>query len=119
MSSSLSEVEETLTRIQSHRGVVGVLILSSTGHAIRSSLDAAATEQYGALLSQLAAKAAAVARTLDPEDDLVSACNSARGKARGGGLGARSGCATLTEAAAQGGEPSPPPNLTLPPARPS
>ncbi|GMI31285.1 hypothetical protein TeGR_g6923 [Tetraparma gracilis] len=71
MSSSLSEVEETLTRIQSHRGVVGVLILSSTGHAIRSSLDAAATEQYGALLSQLAAKAAAVARTLDPEDDLT------------------------------------------------
>jgi dynein light chain roadblock-type len=68
---SLSEVEETLTRIQSHRGVVGVLILTSSGTAIRSSLPPAETDQYAALISQLATKASSVARTLDPSDDLT------------------------------------------------
>ena len=34
-----SEVEETLKRIQSHRGVKGVLIVSADGVPIRSNLD--------------------------------------------------------------------------------
>lgn len=52
-----SEVEETLRRIQSHRGVKGVLIVSADGVPIRSDLDNDLTNTYAALLSQLAMKA--------------------------------------------------------------
>lgn len=52
-----SEVEETLRRIQSHRGVKGVLIVSADGVPIRSDLDNDVTNTYAALLSQLAMKA--------------------------------------------------------------
>lgn len=54
------EVEETLRRIQSHRGVKGVLIVSADGVPIRSDLDTEETNAYAALLSQLATKARGV-----------------------------------------------------------
>ncbi len=57
-----SEVEETLKRIQSHRGVKGVLIVSADGVPIRSNLDDDETQTYAALLSQLATKARNVVR---------------------------------------------------------
>ena len=66
-----SEVEETLKRIQSHRGVKGVLIVSADGVPIRSNLDDDETQTYAALLSQLASKAANVVRTLDETDELT------------------------------------------------
>ncbi|GMI37934.1 hypothetical protein TrCOL_g5138 [Triparma columacea] len=69
--SSIAEVEETLARIQSHKGVKGVLICTKSGSAVRSSLPPAETETYAALITQLALKAASVARTLDPTDDLT------------------------------------------------
>jgi dynein light chain roadblock-type len=48
-----SEVEETLKRIQSHRGVKGVLILNQEGIPIRSNLNQEDTDTYAALISQL------------------------------------------------------------------
>jgi dynein light chain roadblock-type len=53
-----SEVEETLKRVQSHKGVEGVLIMNSEGIPIRSNLSAEDTETYCALVSQLSMKAA-------------------------------------------------------------
>ena len=48
-----SEVEETLKRIQSHRGVEGVLIINNDGMTLKSTLDAEQTEQHAALISQV------------------------------------------------------------------
>lgn len=66
-----SEVEETLKRIQSHKGVKGVLIMNSEGVPIRSNLPAEETENYTALVSQLAYKANSVVRVLDDTDELA------------------------------------------------
>ena len=64
------EVEETLKRLMSHKGVKGVLIMNSEGIPIRSSLSPEETENYAALVSQLAQKAAGVVRTLDDSDEV-------------------------------------------------
>ncbi|CAM9278907.1 unnamed protein product [Phaeothamnion confervicola] len=65
-----SEVEETLKRIQSHKGVEGVLILNSDGVPIRSNLSAEETDTYAALVGQLSFKANGIVRTLDESDSL-------------------------------------------------
>ena len=66
-----SEVEETLKRINSHKGVKGVLIMNAEGIPIRSNLSDEDTENYSALVSQLAIKAHHVVRTLDEGDELA------------------------------------------------
>ena len=60
-----SEVEETLKRIQSHRGVEGILIVNNDGVPLKSTLSAEQTTQYSSLFSQLSSKARSVVRTLD------------------------------------------------------
>lgn len=64
---SQSEVEETLNRIKTHKGVSGIVIVNSEGVPIRSTLDLRFTLQYSALISQLTAKARSVVRDLDPQ----------------------------------------------------
>ncbi|KFH07760.1 putative dynein light chain roadblock-type 2 [Toxoplasma gondii MAS] len=66
----MSEVEETLNRIKTHKGVCGIVIVNSDGVPIRSTLDSQTTAQYSALISQLAAKARSVVRDLDPQTRL-------------------------------------------------
>ncbi len=92
------EVEETIKRIQSHKGVKGVLIMNTEGIPIRSNFSPEDTENYASLVSQvqylshlfavrflfllskallivfflqLALKAAGVVRTLDDSDELA------------------------------------------------
>eukprot|EP00913_Durusdinium_trenchii_P031842 g29820.t1 len=67
----MSEVEETLNRIKTHKGVSGIVIVNSDGVPMRSTLDSKQTLQYSALISQLAAKARSVVRELDPQNDLT------------------------------------------------
>mmetsp|Transcript_11434 Transcript_11434/g.42693 ORF Transcript_11434/g.42693 Transcript_11434/m.42693 type:complete len:99 (-) Transcript_11434:584-880(-) len=64
-------VEETLKRIQSHRGVKGVLIVNSDGIPIRSTLSTEVTDSYAGLIAQLTYKASSVVRTLDETDGLT------------------------------------------------
>merc|ERR1712184_89474 len=70
-SSIMSDVEETLKRISSHKGVIGIIIVNSEGIPIRSTMDNTLTTQYAANLSQLAMKARSVVRDLDPQNDLT------------------------------------------------
>ena len=65
-----TEIDETIKRIQSHKGVKGVLIMNSDGIPIRSNLSPEETEIYAALISQLAIKASSVVRTLEDTDEL-------------------------------------------------
>ncbi|KNC32335.1 hypothetical protein FF38_12466 [Lucilia cuprina] len=65
------EVEEILKRIQSHKGVVGTIVVNNEGIPVKSTLDNTTTVQYSGLMSQLADKARSVVRDLDPSNDLT------------------------------------------------
>ncbi|KAK3733492.1 hypothetical protein QZH41_019397 [Actinostola sp. cb2023] len=66
-----SEVEETLKRIQSHKGVIGVIIINLEGIPIRSTLDNSTSVQYAGLFHQLTHKARSTVRDIDPQNDLT------------------------------------------------
>merc|ERR1711860_174085 len=53
------EVEETLKRIQGHKGVVGTIVVNSEGIPIKTTLDNSTT-----------AKARSTVRDIDPSNDL-------------------------------------------------
>merc|ERR1719446_1513430 len=67
----MSEVEETLKRINSHKGVQGVVIVNADARPIRSTLEAKDSEQLAHKMSELCAKARSAVRTLDPQNDLT------------------------------------------------
>mmetsp|Transcript_21961 Transcript_21961/g.30514 ORF Transcript_21961/g.30514 Transcript_21961/m.30514 type:complete len:98 (+) Transcript_21961:176-469(+) len=66
----MSDVEETMKRINSHKGVQGIIIVNNDGIPIRTTLDSAITVQYAALVTHMASKARSVVRTLDSQNDL-------------------------------------------------
>ena len=47
----VSIVEETIKRISSHKGIVGVLIVNGDGIPIRSTLENSLSVQYAGLVS--------------------------------------------------------------------
>ncbi|RZF44744.1 hypothetical protein LSTR_LSTR000696 [Laodelphax striatellus] len=71
MNSKASEVEDTLKRIQSHKGVIGTIVVNSEGIPIKTTMDNTTTVQYAGLISQLSDKARSVVRDLDPTNDLT------------------------------------------------
>ncbi|GBG23973.1 Dynein light chain roadblock-type 1 [Hondaea fermentalgiana] len=63
-----SEAEQSIKRIQSHKGVKRVFIINSRGQTIRSSLNEPEEERrYAALISELTKKTQSMVRELDPE----------------------------------------------------
>ncbi|KAL1457874.1 hypothetical protein WDU94_008058 [Cyamophila willieti] len=66
-----TEIEETLKRIQSHRGVAGVIVINGDGIPIKTTLDNQTTVQYAGLVSQLVDKAKSVVREIDATNDLT------------------------------------------------
>ena len=64
------QVEDTLERIQSHKGVVGLVIVSEDGIPIRTTLDNSTTLQYVAMCNTLCDLARGVVRDTDPQNDL-------------------------------------------------
>ncbi|KAL5021763.1 hypothetical protein ScPMuIL_000918 [Solemya velum] len=67
----MSEVEETLKRIQSHKGVMGIIVVNQEGIPIRTTLDNSTTVQYAGLIHQLSFKARSAVRDIDPQNDLT------------------------------------------------
>mmetsp|Transcript_25879 Transcript_25879/g.31397 ORF Transcript_25879/g.31397 Transcript_25879/m.31397 type:complete len:100 (+) Transcript_25879:189-488(+) len=63
-------VEETMKRINSHKGVIGIIIVNNDGIPIRTTLSSGVTVQYAALVTHMASKARSVVRTLDPQNEL-------------------------------------------------
>merc|ERR1711865_265421 len=71
-SRKMSEVEETLKRISSHKGVIGTVIINNEGVPIRSNLERSEqTAQYASQITDLTRKARSVVRDLDPQNDLT------------------------------------------------
>merc|ERR1712168_542428 len=66
---AMADVEATMKRIQSHKGVIG-LIINNEGIPIRTSLDNSTTVQYAQLIIQLTKKSRSVVRDLDPQGNL-------------------------------------------------
>jgi dynein light chain roadblock-type len=66
----LAAVEETFKRLQSHKGVLGVIVINGDGIAIRTTFDNDVTVQYAALVSQFTVKTRRVVRELDVDNDL-------------------------------------------------
>mmetsp|Transcript_33408 Transcript_33408/g.51954 ORF Transcript_33408/g.51954 Transcript_33408/m.51954 type:complete len:104 (-) Transcript_33408:50-361(-) len=70
----MSEVEEAINRIRTHKGVSGLIILNNEGAPIRSTLKSdhqPPTITYARIIAQLASKARSVVRDLDPQNDLA------------------------------------------------
>ncbi|GLD71174.1 dynein light chain roadblock-type 1 isoform X1 [Lates japonicus] len=67
----MAEVEETLKRIQSQKGVQGIIIVNSEGIPIKTTLDNSSTVQYAGLIHQLVMKARSTVRDIDPQNDLT------------------------------------------------
>ena len=67
----MAEVEETLKRINSHKGVQGIVIMNSDAVPIRSTFDSATATKISASIKPLAEKARSVVRDLDPQNDLT------------------------------------------------
>ncbi|CAF2899616.1 unnamed protein product [Rotaria sp. Silwood2] len=66
-----AEVDDSLKRIQEHKGVQGYLIINNDGIPIRSSLDTSLTQQYAALIKSLSDKARSTIRDIDPTNELM------------------------------------------------
>ena len=67
----MSEIEETLKRISSHKGVQGIVICNNEAVPLRSTFDAQTTTKHVANLLPLAQRARSVVRDLDPQNDLT------------------------------------------------
>ncbi len=66
----VAAVEDSLKRIQSHKGVLGTVVLNADGIAIRSTFDHETTVQYAALVSQFISKSRQVVKNLEPDNEL-------------------------------------------------
>merc|ERR1711892_1020923 len=64
------ELEETLKRLGQHAGVLGTIVVNSDGIAVKTTMDAAQTVQYTALISGLTKQARSMVRNIDPVNEL-------------------------------------------------
>merc|ERR1712205_99808 len=68
----MSDIEESLKRITSHNGVMGVAVLDDAGKLARYSLPQEMAEKYGEQIFMLQQSIARTAvRDVDPQNDLT------------------------------------------------
>uniref|UniRef100_A0A061QR32 Dynein light chain roadblock n=1 Tax=Tetraselmis sp. GSL018 TaxID=582737 RepID=A0A061QR32_9CHLO len=68
--SDIAQVEETIKRISSHKGVKGSMIINGDGIAIRTTMSNEDTVQHAALISRFTEKARSCVRATGEEDEL-------------------------------------------------
>lgn len=64
-------VEACLKRIQSHKGVVGTIVVNADGIPIKTDLDNANTLQYASACRNLTMLASNTVRDMDPQNELL------------------------------------------------
>ncbi|XP_021162892.1 dynein light chain roadblock-type 2 isoform X1 [Fundulus heteroclitus] len=67
----MADVDETLKRIESHKGVIGTILVNGDGIPVRTTLDNSTTSQYARLLRSFTALASSAVRDVDPQNDLT------------------------------------------------
>jgi dynein light chain roadblock-type len=63
-------VEETVKKLSTQKGVIGVIIVNADGVPVRSTLDRDVTTQYAALTAQMTRQAVRMVRDIAPDDEL-------------------------------------------------
>ncbi|XP_075733111.1 dynein light chain roadblock isoform X1 [Rhipicephalus microplus] len=66
-----SEVEDIFKKLKDQDGVVGVVVTTSEGAAIKTSFDNVTTMQYATLVTRLCEQARSTLRDLEPGNDLT------------------------------------------------
>mmetsp|Transcript_34817 Transcript_34817/g.83263 ORF Transcript_34817/g.83263 Transcript_34817/m.83263 type:complete len:126 (-) Transcript_34817:53-430(-) len=66
-----AELEDTVKRITSHKGVEGVIVMDRRGAVLKSTLSDDQTRAHAGVLADLTARAAQIAQLLNPEDELT------------------------------------------------
>uniref|UniRef100_A0A0B6ZK16 Dynein light chain roadblock n=1 Tax=Arion vulgaris TaxID=1028688 RepID=A0A0B6ZK16_9EUPU len=64
------EIDETVKRIQAHKGVLGIIIINSDGIPIKSTLDNTTSVHYASHIHSLVSKAHSVIKEIDSTNDL-------------------------------------------------
>ena len=64
------KVQDTLNRINTHKGVKGVIIVNSKGIAIESTMNQNDTINFGSLINQFTTKAQLTVKSLHAEEDI-------------------------------------------------
>ena len=67
---SRTDVEKVLRRIQTHRGVVALMVTNRDGLVLRSNVDINTTKLYAVQYQKLIKMAHSAVRELDPENEL-------------------------------------------------
>nr|CAI9709959.1 unnamed protein product [Rangifer tarandus platyrhynchus] len=67
----MAEVEETLKRLQSQKGVQGIIVVNTEGIPIKSTMDNPTTTQYANLMHNFILKARSTVRETDPQNGLT------------------------------------------------
>lgn len=65
------KVEETINRIKTHMGVLGVIIVNSKGVAIRTTMSQNDTIDYGSLITQFTTKAQQIIKDLHSDEEIT------------------------------------------------
>lgn len=65
------KVEETLNRINTHQGVLGVLIVDKNGVAIKTTMSQEQTILYGSLIMNFKNKADAAIKRIDKDENIA------------------------------------------------
>jgi len=69
--SSSQKVEETLNRINTHMGVLGVIIVNKKGVAIKSTMKQDETINNASLIANFMDKATNTIKSLHPEEEIT------------------------------------------------
>ncbi|KAI9283466.1 hypothetical protein BC943DRAFT_327696 [Umbelopsis sp. AD052] len=67
----MSDVDETIKRLSTRKGVEGIVILNDEGLTIRSTLDAELTKKYATYVYPLVGKSKSSVSEIDPENELT------------------------------------------------
>lgn len=67
----MSEVEELFKRLGAHKNVIGILVTSHEGIAIRSTMNTQQTVLYAGIVHGLSTKCKNIIREIDPSNDLT------------------------------------------------
>ena len=66
----IPDVDETIKRLNSHRGVVGVIVATLDGTPIRTTIDNTSTLLYTTGMMALQERCSSIIRNVDPTDEL-------------------------------------------------
>ncbi|GAB5590030.1 hypothetical protein Unana1_04930 [Umbelopsis nana] len=67
----MSDVDETIKRLSTRKGVEGIVILNNEGLTIRSTIDAELTKKYASHIHQLVGYSRAAVSGIDPENEMT------------------------------------------------